>query len=123
MKHILLRGADKWIWYSDAEGVYTGPAHDGDADGYQTIPTYEDLLALPVEDILDAGYTEYDGASVIYARYRSGPFGYETTCYVSDETGLLIGAETYDGEVLIYAMRSGPVEITTPDESVFTPPT
>ena len=123
VKNILLRGAEKWIWYSDAAGVYTGPAHAGDADGYQTIPTYEDLLALPVEDVLDAGYTDYDGERVIFARYRSGPFDYETCCYVSVENGLLIGAETYDGEVLIYEMRSGPVEISTPDESVFTPPT
>ncbi len=121
-KHILLRGAEKWIWYSDAPGLYQGPARDADADGYQSVPSYEDVLALPPEAILDAAYTDYDGQTAVYVRYVSGNLGYETACYISDENGLLIGAETYDGEVLIYAMRSGPVDISTPDEDLFAPP-
>lgn len=80
------------------------------------------MLALPPGAILDAAYTDYDGQTAVYVRYVSGNLGYETACYISDENGLLIGAETYDGEVLIYAMRSGPVDISTPDEDLFAPP-
>ena len=118
-RNILLRDGEIRIWYSDAEGVYRGPAEAGDADAWQSIPSYEDLLRLPPEAILEAGYTVYNGETAVYARYVAGPFGYETSCYVSDRNGLLIGSETYDGDVLIYAMRSSPVDISTPDDSVF----
>ncbi|MCR4935058.1 MAG: hypothetical protein K5990_01075 [Oscillospiraceae bacterium] len=121
-KHILLRGAEKWIWYADSPDVYHGPAKDGDADGYQSIPSYEEVLALPPEAILEAAYTDYDGQTAVYVRYVSGALGYQTACWISDEHGLLIGAECYDGEVLIYAMRSGPVDRAAPDEALFQPP-
>ena len=121
-KLILLRGAEKWIWYSDGSGVWHGPAAEGEADEWQSVPSYEDLLELPAEDILDALYTEYDGETAVCARYRSGALGYETVCYISDVSGLLIGAEIYDGAKLIYTLHSGPVDISTPDEAAFTPP-
>lgn len=121
-RHILLRDGEKWIWYSDGEGVYHGPAGGGDADAYQTIPSYEDVLSLPREAILSAAYEDYNGETAVTVRYVSGPFGYETVCHVSDGSGLAVGAEIYDGDVLIYTMRSGPVDISTPDDALFQPP-
>ncbi len=122
VKNVLLRGAEKWIWYSDADGVYQGPARDGDADAYQTIPTYEDVLALDTDDITAAGYEDYNGEGCVYVRYRSGALGYETMCYISLESGLLMGAEIYDADVLVYSMTSSAPVISTPDEALFAMP-
>lgn len=123
VKNVLLSGLDKWVWYSDREGIFHGTARDGDPDAYQTLLTYEDVLTMPASRITDAGYTDYDGTDCIFVRYTEGPFSYDHRCYIAVDTGLLMGQETYDGEALIYAMHSTVPEISTPDEALFLPPT
>lgn len=121
-RNVLLRGAEEWIWYSDAAAVWHGAAREGDADAYQTLLTYEEVLALDRRDILDAGYADYNDENCVYVRWRGGTLGYESVCWISDATGLLMGLETYDGDVLVYTMRSTPPDLTTPAESVFAVP-
>ena len=120
VKNVLFSGKDKWIWYSDREEVFHGPARTGDPDAYQSILTYEDVLSLDQRNITDAGFTDYDGVNCIYVRYVTGEFLYDNLCYVSVDTGLLMGQETYDGNILIYAMHSTVPDISTPDDAVFT---
>ena len=122
VKHVLIRGGEEWIWYSDGGGVWHGSAKDGDADAYQTLLTYEDVLLLDKSKILDAGYTDYNGESCIFVRYAAGALGYEHLCYISDATGLLMGAETYDGNMLVYSLRSSDPDISTPGDEFFTEP-
>lgn len=121
-KHLLLRGSEKWIWYSDSPDVYHGQTLNSDAEAYQSIVSYEKVLSLPVSDILDAGYEDYAGTACILVRFRSGALGYESECYVDPVTGLLMAERCYDGETLIYSMDSGLPEISTPDDSVFAVP-
>lgn len=121
-EHLLLRGDEKWIWYSDDDRVYAGPAAQDDADAYQTILTYEKVLTLPGEDILDAGYTDYDGRYCIFVRCRMGSLGYVSECYIDPDTGLLMGERCYDGETLIYSMNSTVPDVSTPDDALFTVP-
>ena len=121
-EHVLLRDGRKWLWYSDAAGVYTGPAAASDADAYQTTLTYEDVLSAPKEDILDAGYVEFGGVYCIFVRWRFGALGYESECYIDLATGLLLGERCYDGDVLIYSMDSGAPELALPEASLFAPP-
>ena len=120
VKNVLFSGKDKWIWYSDREEIYHGPARTGDPDAYQSILTYEDVLRLDQRNITDAGFTDYDGVNCIYVRYVTGEFLYDNICYVSVDTGLLMGQETYDGDILIYAMHSTVPDISTSDDAVFT---
>lgn len=121
-EHLLLRDESKWIWFSDANSVYTGPVAEGDADAYQTILTYEKVLTLPPEDILDAGYTDYAGTYCIFVRCRTGSLGYVSECYIDPGTGLLMGERRYDGETLIYSMDSTTPDVSTPDDALFTAP-
>ena len=122
LENVLIRDGEKWIWYGDGSGVYRGPLLPGDADAYQTILTYEDLLNTPREDILDAGYTDFSGMNCIYVRWRIGTLGYVSDCYIDPDTGLLMGERCYDGEKLIYSMDSSVPDVTTPSESVFALP-
>ena len=118
-EELLIRGAEKWIWYEDSDAVYHGASLPDDADKWQTLLTYEALLDAPAQDILDAGYTELSGMSCIFVRWRSGALGYVSECYIDPDTGLLMGERCYDGDTLIYSMDSSVPDITTPDESVF----
>ena len=120
-QYVLLQGDQEWIWYPDG-AVWSGAVQSADADRWQTLVTYQDVLKLDVEDILDAGYADYNGEFCIFVRYRSGYLGYENICYISDQTGLLMGSETYDDDVLIYALHSSAPELGAPDEAIFLPP-
>lgn len=124
IENILLRGGQLYIWYDRADGVYTAPA-DGsaaEADSWLRCLTYEALLDLPDTAITDAGYIEYGGESCIYAEYLSETYHYRNVVYVSVDTGLLMGAETYDADTLIYRMTSGSPDISAPDANMFTAP-
>ena len=121
-ENVLIKGGEKWIWYSDSTSVYRGPLRADDADGFQTLLTYEALLDAPAEEILDAGYTEFADISCIFVRWRSGELGYVSECFIDPASGLLMGEQRYDGEILIYSMESSVPDLTTPDDSVFAEP-
>lgn len=84
--------------------------------------SYEEVLGLDSSAITDAGYIRLEDEMCIYVRYSSGEFGYDNVCYVSVDTGLLMGSEIYDGSKLIYRMSSTAPDISTPDDSIFTHP-
>ena len=120
-ENLLIRDGEKWIWYPDGS-VYHGPAQPGDADAYQTILTYEDLLSAAPEDILEADYWEFMERKCVFVRWRSPLLGYASECWIDPDSGLLLGERRYDGDILIYSMDSSVPDLTTPDESVFSAP-
>lgn len=124
VKNILLDGGQLFIWYDSSEDVYTALASGGsaEADAWLSSLTYEDVLALPASAITGAGYETYAGDRCVYAEYSSESFGYRSLVYVSVNTGLLMGAETYDGETLVYRMTSGTPDLSVPDSRVFLAP-
>ncbi len=118
-KNVLISGSELWIWYSDSTDIYHGSAHGNDADEYQSLISYERLLDMDKSLITEAGYEMYQEENCIYALYKDGSFDYTTKFWVSVNTGLLMGCETYDGEELIYSLTSSVPDISTPDESIF----
>ena len=122
VKHILLLGEEKHIWYDGSAQVYSGPAAEKDADEYQGILTYEDILTLDASAIREAGYEQYAGEQCLFAEYTQGVFGYVSRVWVSMESGLLMGSETYDGEELIFRVSATAPVLTAPEESVFALP-
>lgn len=121
-KNILIDGDEKWIWYSGSDEVFYGYAAEAEADEYQTLLSYEDVLEMDPSNITDAGYIRLEDEMCIYVRYTAGDFGYDNVCYVSVASGLLVGSEIYDGGALIYRMSSTAPDISTPDDSIFTRP-
>lgn len=119
-KNLLLTEDKLWIWYTGGNKVLYGEA-EAQADRYQRILTYEDLLTGSYE-ITDAGYTQLRDEPCIFVEYVSGAFGYRDRLFISVANGLLIGAETLGGDKVIYRMSSGPVDISTPSDEIFAPP-
>ena len=114
-----------WSWVSGQTSYYTGTSDEYDADLSQRIPTYEDVLSADPENILEAGYEKKQDVSCIYVRLQDTLLGYEQRYWVSVESGLLMAAETWDGETLVYEMSgtvnqvlSGEVSFTLPDGTV-----
>lgn len=120
----LTNGEETYIWYGydqDAE-VTALPAGEFSADVEQSIPTYEDILDLPVEAILLADYRPLDALTCIYVETAADEAGYSTRYWVSVENGLLVQAERLLGENAVYRMTSLYVDQTEYDASRFTLP-
>lgn len=121
-KYVLLTSDNKlYIWYEGAGSCHSGTAA-GSADEWMRCVTYEEILEADPADILFADYVDYNSEGCIKAEYRSGSFGYRNIIYVSVNTGLLMGAETLDGDKIIYGMTSGDISLSAPDDSYFVPP-
>lgn len=121
IKNILISGSDVHYWYEGSKSVYSASLSDtGDdvLDDYARLITLEELMSLPDEDILRAGYDERDGESCIYVEYESdGNRVYRL--YVSVNNGLLISAEVLENDSLIYLLRSVITESSIPSDDIF----
>lgn len=103
------------VYYGNSAAPLTGPAdeHSADLEG-QRIPTYEDVLAMEKEDIAGTGYEEKGGLPCIFVEAADQELGYRERYWVSVDTGLLVAAETWDGEELAYRMYSYALERPCP---------
>lgn len=111
-----------YIWYSSEEEVYAAPSGEITADNEQSIPTYEDILELPAEEIITADYRAILGLNCIYVETAETAEGYALRYWVSVDTGLLVASEKLlDGEP-VYRMGSPTVDQSEPDASAFTLP-
>lgn len=125
-RHELIVGNNLHVWYDDAAGTFSGtisePVYPYYIDQMSHLQTYEDLLTIDSSYITDAGYVTAFGEGCVFAEYISGDFNYRTRVYVSIDTGLLMGAERYDGDTLIYEMTSNSPNLSSPDLSHFNLP-
>ncbi len=93
VRHSITDGETTFIWYNGESEVYTGPAGAISADAEETIPTYEDVLALSPERIVQADYRVVSDVRCIYAETAEDAWGYAQRYWVSVDTGLLVVAE------------------------------
>ena len=81
VRHAITDGETTYIWYDSEINVRVVPAGGISADNEQTIPTYEEILKLPVEAIAAADYREENGAFTsrkqILKVPKLGPKAYE----------------------------------------------
>ena len=88
----------------------------------QAIPTYEDVLELPVEEIAAANYQTLSDMNCIYVETAADAYGYVLRYWVSVDTGLLVAAEKQlDGET-VYRMWETSSELDPIIETEFTLP-
>ncbi len=118
----LLDGDVLTLWYgSDMNHRYTYNKADARlGDSLQRIPTYEDILSLDPTSIRDAGCTcTESGKWRILVSTVDPDFNYLDIYYVSLDTGLLVGAEQWDGDTLIYRMTAGEADLSAPSDQLF----
>jgi len=124
-RRIIVTPETEYIWYKgDRFPFIRNVSSAGDdhraADEYQMLHTFEDILTLSSEDIIDAGYTELDGEVSVYAMYLSREFAYMRIYYISLELGLIIAAVEYDANgTLVYSMTAGETYVGSVDPAAF----
>ena len=102
-RHTITNGETTYIWYDGDREAFSAPAAGISADNEQTIPTYEDVLELPVEAIAQADYRVISEVNCIYVETGELAGGIVLRYWVSVETGLLVASERLlEGETILY---------------------
>ena len=121
-RHAITNEETTYIWYNGETDVFTGPAGEISPDAEQTIPTYEDVLALAPEQIAQADYRMVSDVRCIYVETAEDDWGYVQRYWVSVDTGLLAVAERLQDGETVYRMAALTVDETAPDAKTFTLP-
>ena len=122
VRHTITDGEKTYIWYNNEQRYFSGPAGGISADTEQTIPTYEEVLQLPVESIANADYQAVSDVNCIHVETVQDEAGYQMRYWVSVDSGLLVAAEkAYQGEV-VYRMAALSVDADAPATEDFTLP-
>ncbi len=107
-----------YLWGSDQQ-VMRFARQDRDADLYSKAPTYEDLLDLPADAILEGSLTEQDGQLCLYAKSRDPLTGEEEHWYILCENGLLLYAEGRLDDKLTYQTAMSELSLAAPAAEQF----
>jgi hypothetical protein len=123
-EHIVIAGGNLYIWYDGDKTPYERPMLSKEdekksSDEYQMMKSYEDVLKLAKSSITAVDYKEYNGENCIYVQYVTDLLSYTAKYYISVNNGLLVYAEIYDGNTLVYKMSSSDYNPEEPDLSVF----
>lgn len=93
-------------WYGSSRQAVSWPVEGDLSDLVQYLPTYEDVLRLEQDQIVDAGFEERDGMPCVYAETSEDVLGYLERYWVSTDTGLLVGYETVKEGVVVQRMSA-----------------
>jgi hypothetical protein len=119
VRHTIRTEEETYVWYGSDRTVYTAQNGDISADDEQLIPTYEDLLQIPAEQIVEAGYETHLEQDCIYAATAANEQGYSERYWVAVDSGLLIAAEREQNGEVVYRMESSDLSLGAPDDSAF----
>jgi hypothetical protein len=110
-----------YLWIGDTMVYHEVPVTKADAEALSGIPTWEDVAALPLDDIEFAAYLIYFGERSLLVRTREPVYLAEYV--VSLETGLLTRAVFTgpDGQTA-YEVNAGPPVQGDPGDGYFTLP-
>ncbi len=114
----LLTKAWVYTWGGESAPVRF-PRQKSDEDLYARASTYEDLLNMPAEAILEGRVTELDGQLCLYAKTRDEMTGEVEQWYVLSENGLLLYADGMLDGVQTYQSRLSELSPDVFDDNLF----
>lgn len=122
VQHNLVGEGTRWLWYEDDIAAVSVPAGQTVSDLVQRIPTYEDVLALPQEEITDAGYEKYAKTDCVFVEVEQEELDSYERYWIAVSDGLLVAAERVRDDQLLYRMTVLSTESPAPLNSSFALP-
>lgn len=120
--HSIIGAGRRYVWYGRDAAWREYAAGERSADLSQRLPTYEDVLNAPAEQIAEASYELSGSLPCVYVAVEEPELGYLERYWVSVDTGLLVYAESSrEGEVF-YRMSGYTVETPATPGLSFTLP-
>ena len=105
VRHDIIGDEITYYWYEGSESYCSFPADQYSADLTQHIPTYEDVLDLDTDTIVQAGYERRDVWPCVYLQVQVSDTVVERY-WISTDTGLLVSAEREQSGQLVYRMTA-----------------
>ena len=105
VRHDITGDETTYYWYEGSESYRTFPADQYSADLTQHIPTYEDVLDLDTDTIVQTGYERRDVWPCVYLQVQVSDTVVERY-WISTDTGLLVSAEREQNGQLVYRMTA-----------------
>lgn len=105
MRHDITGDETTYYWYEGSESYRSFPADQYSADLTQHIPTYEDVLDLDTDTIVQTGYERRDVWPCVYLQVQVSDTVVERY-WISTDTGLLVSAEREQNGQLVYRMTA-----------------
>lgn len=121
-QNCLIDGEIVYIWPEGLATYYSGKKGDFSEDDYIYIPTYEKILSFEDDAILNADYSLYNDRYCLYVEVYEELSGYRSLYYISVENGLLIGAQSFEGEELVYSLSCDVLDMPESFGDIFTLP-
>lgn len=122
IQHNLVGEGTRWLWYEGDETALSFSADEAISDAVQRIPTYEDVLELPKEQITAAGYETYAGAGCVFIEMEQEELNSRERYWISVSDGLLMAAERVKDDLVVYRMTAQSTVSPAPLDSSFALP-
>lgn len=122
IQHRLVGDGKLRLWYDGDTRWRELPADSRSDDLAQQIPTYEDVLSADREDITEAAYVTRGDKDCVYLAVRQGEGEGTDRYWIDVTTGLLVYAETLEGERTVYSMEETAFSPALEETAVFTLP-
>ena len=103
-RHVVLTPDTYYAWPQGEINYHQGPRGDYSYDDAGGIPTYEDLLLLPQQSLLEADYVMYQQELCIMVLAQNPITGAQERYYISLNSSLLYAFESYYQGTLTYSM-------------------
>lgn len=120
-RNCIVAGEDTYIWYENETQYYVGATAAFSTDDEAQIPTYEDLAAVPPENVALCRYEASGDIPCLYAE-TTDDMGQTNRWWVSLSSGLLWKFETWDGGELAYSMQTLSLSTDAVDRGEFVLP-
>ena len=122
VRHDLVGPETAYYWYEGSSAWQSFPADERSADLSQHIPTYETVLGLDLDEIIETGYEQKGSFPCVYVEVQ-GEEGTRERYWISTDNGLLVSAEREVNGALVYRMTAyGPVQTPCPATASFALP-
>ena len=108
--HSIVGEGKRYVWYDNQRRWQEYDASERSADLAQRLPTYEDILAVDRERIVEAQYVLTGALPCLYVVVEEPELGYLESYWVSVDTGLLVRSESSKNGEVFYRMSGYTVE-------------
>ncbi len=105
VRHDIIQGDVVYYWYDNNKAYLTQEITHYAQDMSQCIPSYQQVLDLETSWIQQADYRLREDIACIFVEAVIPPLNFVERYWIHAETGLLLAAETYDNQELIYSME------------------
>ena len=121
-KQLIYTRSDLYMWGRGDTTYYTSSRDGFTLENEAGLPTYESVLELEADAIVEAGLKEHNGRLCIYliSAYEQGRYTREW--YIEIDSGLLYSCDTRDRDRLIWSVVCRDMTIGQQDSALFVLP-